>query len=73
MDAYRELEELESDHIESTSSFNHNIAALSSHSDTIFNHVNIFELKPDDQELQTLLSDVGDHKAHSEVILMFQR
>ena len=68
MDAYRELEQLEIDHIESTSSFNHNIAALSSQSDTIFNHVNIFELKPDDKELQTLLSDVGDHKAHSEVI-----
>ena len=45
----------------------HNIAALSSHSD-IFNHAHIFELKPDHKELQTLLSDVGDHKADSEVI-----
>ena len=68
MDAYRKLEQLESDHIESNSPFNHNIAALSSHSDTIFSHAHTFELKPDHKELQTLLSDVGDHKADSEVI-----
>ena len=67
MDTCDELEEVEFDHLESICSFKDNIAVISMNNNTFYNHVNIFDLKPDD-DLQVELDEQSNSQHISDTI-----
>ena len=69
MEASEDLVELEADNIKSISSFKENIAVFSRTNDAIFNHINIFDLKPDDSDLQ--ISPIEEDKNEANSISIF--
>ena len=68
MDTCDELEEVEFDHLESIRSFKDNIAVISMNNNTFYNHVNIFDLKLDDDDLQVELDKQSNSQHISDTI-----
>ena len=65
MEASEDLVELEADNIKSISSLKENTAVFSRANDAIFNHINIFDLKPDDNDLQISPIEEDKNEANS--------
>ena len=68
MDTCDELEEVGFDNLESICSFKDNIAVISMNNNTFYNHVNIFDLKPDDDDLQVELDEQSNSQHISDTI-----
>ena len=68
MDTCDELEEVEFDHLESIRSFKDNITVISMNNNIFYNQVNIFDLKPDDDDLQIELDEQSNSQHISDTI-----